>query len=357
MSVSFTNFNLARIILHNVYAPTAEGRIEPKISSELNVLEANALGKLEERLTHVLGRGSHCIEMEVADFSDRSCFRDVCRILSTTDKQFIAVSAAFANRHTDAHTNRRWPGGTLVIIDGTVGATPKRCLIIIKAERQEGFLERISDSKVAMEYVENLLLTPQTKLYKVGVFVEVESECSEIAVESRLPGEFNTFVFDSNMTAKDERRAAQYFYSNFLGLRIPTRSEHQTRDFFDYTTAFIDESDLSTEAKVDLHNALYTYLKTDQSNIVEVSGFAQNYLSEEARDDYEAFMRTKGFPEGAVLKNISLLAGRLRTRKMNFSNSVKISAPADTFASDVRVIESALDSTTVLVKGRLLDQE
>ncbi|GAA4650836.1 nucleoid-associated protein [Kistimonas scapharcae] len=354
MSAVFTNINLSRIILHNVFPPDDEGRVEPVTSHELTLLGEKALGKLEERLTAVLGRGSKCIEMEIVNTTADGCFARACNILRTDNTDFIEQSAGFAEKHTDAHTSKGWPGGTLVVIDATVGPHAKHCLIIIKAERQEGFIERAQSDNVMMEYVENLLLTPQTKLYKVGVFVEKE-QVGEAENEPN-PARFSAYVFDSNITQKDERRAASYFYSNFLGLRVPQQAKHQTRNFFEATTRFIDQSELSTEEKVDLHNALYTYMKTDQSNVVEVGGFAASYLGDEHRDDYEAYMLGEGISENAIVKDTSLIAGKLRLRKLNFSSNVKVSAPADQFADLINVIEAGVESTTVRIQGRLLDQ-
>ncbi|WP_330925251.1 nucleoid-associated protein [Candidatus Sororendozoicomonas aggregata] len=352
MSVSFTNFNLNRIILHNVYAPNGKERTEPGISKELIALDDKALGKLEERLTAVLGRGSHCMEMEIANISESGCFAKACKIMHTSDSDFIRFSEAFAHKHTEAHTSTRWPGGALVILDGTVGVSPERhCLIIIKAERQEGFKQE----KNTMEYLENLLLTPQTKLYKVGVFVELADGASR--ADDVDVGQFSVFIFDRNMIGGDERRAAKYFYDDFLGLRTPYKAEHQTREFFELTTKFIDESELDQRQKFDLHNALYTYLKTDQSNVVEVSGFAKHYLQAGTRDDYERYMRKEGFSNSAVLKDTSLLGKKLKIRRMQFSSDVTVAAPTDKFQSSIKVIETTLEGTTVYIEGKMLEQK
>lgn len=355
MPFEFSNLKFNKIILHNVFPPDADGAVDPSLSSSLTTLDDNGLQKLQERITSVLGSGSHCLEMDIANNTRESCFQVSSRLLITNDDdEFIADSGSIAQLHTNAHTNRRWPGGSLVIVQATVGPARSKALIIIKAERQEGFVESITDKSVIMKYVENLLLTPQTKLYKVGIFVEMEIASRDN--DLRKDDEFLAFVFDSNISANDDRKAAKYFYSNFLGLKMQENAEQRTRDFFEYSKTFIKESSLPTTKKVDLHNALYTYLKTDQSETIQVSSFAESYLDIEIRDDFVSYMESRQMPLTAIPKDISLLKTKLRLRKMNFSSSIKITGPSDKFSELVEVLESNAEYTKLKVTGALVDQ-
>ena len=284
-----------------------------------------------------------------------SCFHCATRLLANTEPDFIKNSVEIAELHTTAHTSKRWPGGTLVIIDGTVGASNRRCLFIIKAEQQAGFVEKEAEDRVLLEYLENLILTPQAKLYKVGAFVEIGDISA--GEDIRSADDFEAYVFDSNIKAKDDRKAARYFYSGFLGLRIPENAEQRTRDFFEYTKEFINSADIPTGTKIDLQQALHTYLKTDQSNTIQCSSFAEQYMEEDLRDDYAPYMENKNFPTNAVVKDTSLIRRKLQHRKMNFSSSVKLTAPADTFDEKVQVIEITEEHTTIKIQGRLTEQE
>jgi len=349
----FSNMQIQKVILHKVFPPDDEGQVNPTISAQLTSLADAGKRALQKRMTEVLGSGSHCIEMEIDKTDSMSCFYNVCDTLNNNTADFISKSAGFANLHTTAHTSKRWPGGTLVIIYATVGVQNKKCILIIKAEAHEGFAGKIADNKVTMEYVENLLLTPQTKLYKVGAFVEDEATGSGTYNSSQ----FSAFVYDSNITAKDDRKAARYFYSNFLGLRIPVNSKQRTRDFFEFTKEFVNSSALPTEKKIDINNALYTYLKTDQSGTVSVSSFSDLYFDPDTADQYSEFMANKEFPQGSVSKELDLIANSLRLRKINFSSNVTISAKEEAFRESVKVIESSDDETILRIKGRLLNQQ
>lgn len=147
------------------------------------------------------------------------------------------------------------------------------------------------------------------------------------------------------------------FIQIFLGYGFLKILSKELEIFFEYTTAFINSSDFSLEDKVDLQHALYTYLKTDQGATIRVSGFAEQFLDENIRDDYSIYMENQNFPSTAVSKDISLITRRLKNRKMNFSSNVKITAPSEVFNEVINVIEETNDKTTLEISGRLLNQE
>lgn len=354
MSFTFDNLRFNRIILHNVYKPDDEGAVTPFLSTVLTVLEGEGLEKLQQRISSVLGSGSHSLQMLIAQDGASSCFHAATRLLNDDDEGFITNSAELAQLHTAAHSSKQWPGGTLVVIDGTAGAANKRCLFIIKAEQQAGFVGREEADRVVMDFLDSLILTPQSKLYKVGVFVELNQ--NSVDSDIRSISDFEAYIFDSNIKAKDDRKAARYFYSGFLGLRIPENAEQRTRDFFEYTTSFINEADISTEEKFDLKQALYTYLKTDQSNTIQSSSFAEQFMGEDIRDDYASYMSSKSFPENATVKDNSLMASRLKNRRMKFSSNVQVTAPAEGFNENIQIIESNIEYTTIKIKGKLTEQ-
>ncbi|MCF6459155.1 nucleoid-associated protein [Pseudoalteromonas sp. MMG024] len=355
MSFIFDNLTFNEIILHNVYPPNDDGAVKPFISKKLTKLSPEAESKLEVRISKVLGHDSQSLEMEIAQTSKTSCFYQASQLISNDTEYFKENSGEIANLHTAAHTNKSWPGGTLVVIRGTAGASNKRCLFIIKAEPQSGFKEEVTQDEILLEYIENLILTPQARLYKVGVFVE-NTQHSEDS-EERSVEDFIATIFDSNIKAQDDSTAAQYFYSNFLGLKIPENSQQRTRDFHKFTKEFVDTADMSDEEKLDSHQALYTYLKTDQSTTIQTSEFAEKYIAEDSKDDYLYYMEKKNFPTTAVVKDIKLISKKLRQRKVNFSSNVKIIAPADKFNEVVNVVEINDESTTLTIQGHLTTQD
>lgn len=351
MSEIFSNLNFGRVILHNVHKPNDKGSVPATISIDLTSLDAGGKQLLQERVSKVLGTGSGSLAMEIADKAPGSCYDYAKQLIEATKTNFVSISAAIAHHHTKIHLNKRWPSGTLVIISGTTGTINRRCLIVIKAEQQAGFTETLLNGKIILSYLSNLILTPQSKLYKIGIFYE-ENPKKNGAVDV-----LNAHVYDNNIKSGDERQAAKYFYAGFLGLKLPENGMQKTREFMEHTSNFITGLDIDSEKKVDLQQALYTYLKTDKSTTIEVAEFAQKYLDNEEADDFSSYMEDIGFPDSAVTKDTKLIDKKLAIRKLYFSGNVKITAPSDTFGELISILESTETDTTLKITGVLLSQE
>ncbi len=350
MSSLFKALRFKHIILHNVHKPNENGAVDPTLSGALTNLDTKGLAKLEERISSVLGSKTSSLEMDVADKSATSCFQLSKMLIQATPQDFVKHSGDIAKLHTKIHSSKQWPDGTLVIISGTTGPHNQRCLIIIKAEQQAGFTETLHNGQILMAYLENLILTPQSKLYKIGVFVE------SIQKPSGPVGELLAHVFDSNIKANDDRSAARYFYSNFLGLKIPNNSSQRTRDFFELTTNFISTLDVSDDQKLDYKQALFTYLKVEKIDTIETQEFGKKYFVTEIDDEYAHFMRAKGFPETAIAKDTKLINGHLARRKLSFNNDIKITAPSTGFSDLVKIVKIEEAHTLIRVKGHLIGQ-
>lgn len=354
----FENLNINSVILHEIYERDLDRNlVNPKLSDVCTELDAAGKSNLEARIIKAIGSSSSGVQMEIAKTSVESCFQLAARAIKADKDAFVAISKNVPQMLAEAQTSRRLPGGIVVVIKATVGASSKDCLIIIKAEQQTGFAseEDENEHSIKMRFLDNLLLTPQQKLYKIGVFVE--EHAAELVDGLRDKGDFTAFVYDHNMTLKDERQAASYFYDSFLGLSIPEDSKILTRNFYEFTKAYINDADLTDEEKVDLNTALYVYLKNDQSNVVESATFAETYVPEGNRDGYLEYLESKGFPDHAVSKDVALLSGKLRQRRITFSSNVKILAPADEFSESVKIIDSENGDTLLRIKGTIRDQE
>lgn len=145
-------------------------------------------------------------------------------------------------------------------------------------------------------------------------------------------------MFDDLITQGNKLSAAQYFYEGFLGLQFPSNSAFQTKQFHALTKDFIRNSNVNSEKKIDLLNALTTYLKTDQAATIQVDVFSQNYLVDAAlQDAYTMYMGQKNFPAHAIHKDLSEVQSQLRLRKLMFGHDIKFTAPADQFANYVRI--------------------
>jgi hypothetical protein len=348
----FVNFNINRIITHEIFQRNEDREVvAPVISAALTVLDEDGTDELSTRIVEAIGKDSKSVEMDIAITTPGSVYSHVKNIINDlSDAVFIEMSRNIAMNLAQAQTARNLPGGVLVIMDGSTGATNNKYIAVIKAELQGGFQKAANNT---IGYVRDLLLTPQQKLYKIGIFLEsLGSNDNNI----------RAFVYDYNMSRSQEHGIAVYFYDSFLGCTISHTDKYFTNRFYYETKNFIDNEGAFTDDEMfDLHTHLYSYLKSETATL-NITEFSNQYISEPIkRDLYNNHMQIVVGEDGlnrSITKDISDIKTKLRMRKVTFSNRVKISAPSDAFDSNVRIIEETQDddgniSTTVSIAGKI----
>jgi hypothetical protein len=355
MSFNFAVMNINRIMIHEIFVRNDNREVvPPRCNNILTQLDANGLNVLQKRIINALGSDSHSVEMEVSDVTAHSTFELITKMINDDGSNFIEHSKLLANKLTASQTTRNIPGGILVVFDGTIGGAGQKYLGVIKAEMHEGFTIDKDDTSLLLKYLSDLLLTPQQKLYKIGIFIEASQ--TETTNNARLASDFKVFIYDQNISGQQVNEAATYFYHSFLGCKLCANNKKLTQDFYTLTKEFIDGFIEDDEKKLDLNYALYTYLKTSQSNTVSIGDFVDQFLPNENKDSYRNYMETKEFPTNAIPKDIALLAIKLSRRKIRFTSEVSILAPSQNFKDLVKIISSEEDKTTIEVKGKIKEQ-
>jgi hypothetical protein len=348
----FANLRLQRIIIHELYKRNDDGTIpQPKYNNALTQLDSLGLQTLQNRIINALGDNSHSIEMDVIDSSVGSTFQLGASLLKAAADSFVETSKRIAYKLAEAQNTRNIPGGIVLIFSGITGLNNLATWGIIKAEVQEGFVKENVPEAILLRYITDLLLTPQQRLYKLGMFIENGE--SEAELTERTPNDFKNYVYDHNMTRNETQHAAYYFYRDFLGCNYSPTNKKLTSDFYYDTKNFIKTSDLSEEEKGELNTALFTYMKVSQEQIIHVEGFADEFLpTEEIKQEYISFMESKLFPTHAIGKDLTYIKAKLKQRKVTFTTNVKIIAPADEFTQLVQISpDLEHEQTIVTIKG------
>lgn len=358
------NLTISRVVLHEVFKRGNDGnKVQPEFGDELEVLDDEASEALRDRVVTAMTSATRCVQMSIVKASAESLVHRASVALDADDAGFIAASRGIADKLADEQKNRNLPGGVVVVFSGTAGHPARRLVGVIKAEVHNGFMREreAAGEKPKLKFLKSLMLTAQTKLYKVGLFMEPQEPAA-----GEFPAGWDAYIYDETLTVANRYGAAKYFYDGFLGLGFPQSSARQTLQFFDLTKAFIQAVDKPEEEKIVLHNALVTYLRADQTPTVGIASFADAYFGDaEARDAYRAYMVEKGFPEVAVNKDTTEVASAMKLRRLNFASRVRISGPADSF--DKLVTVSLVDGeakegvtpkwTQVIIKDRISTQE
>lgn len=361
------NLNIDRIIIHQVFRRDGDGnRVKPLQSHDLTRFDFTAMSAFKTRVRDALGEGSKAVRMEIVNQEARDLPKIIDSLIDQDADTFATSSYDVAEKLTDAQQKRNIPGGIVVVFTGTQGPAQTKFLGIIKAEIHSAYEKEVNDEtqEISLKFVEEVLLTPGSRLYKTAAFFEkVESaEGSE-----DLNDKWVVMVSDYQISKADGKAAAQYFYSDFLGCGYPQTSARTTKDFFENTSSFISKMAASDAEKNEYLNALNTYLKVNKSTTVSTSEFAETYFeSAEVQDSFSNYMRDAGLPETAFTKDVEHIQTKLKTRKINFTSNVKIIAPSEIFKEliEIETIDGDLDEagapkqwTKIIVKDIILDQE
>lgn len=346
------NMNIERVILHKIYQRTKnEDIINPTYSNSLTILDRYPLLTFRQRVIQALGSDSHSIEMEIFKKTPSSTYDYVRKIFNeesdTDNNNFIEISKMIALNLAQSQTRIKIPGGIIVIFSGTTGTNNDKFIGIMKAETQEGFTLNNENEILSLNLVEELFLTPQQKLYKIGLFIKQENT------------EDKCLVYDSNLGKSKNSEAAKYFYESFLGCTQNKNSKILTKQFFTETQSYINSCDnLSQEDKIKLNDALYTYISVDQSTTISSFDFAERYLSDDNdKDDYLNHMNNNiRFPENNISKDISLINKSLENKNIYFfGKDIKFTYPTNKYTDSISIEEDGED-TIIRIKGKVSSQ-
>ncbi len=360
------NLNIDKIIIHQVFRRNQDGKVKPLQSHEYTVFDHSAMTVFKRRVIDALGEGSKAVQMEIVDQCATSVSKLVDSMIDQDQETFAVSSFDIATKLADAQQTRSIPGGIVVVFTGTQGSSAKKFLGIIKAEVHTGYEKKVhpTTNEISLKFVEELLLTPGTRLYKtVGFFEKVD--CEETADD--LNDKWAVMISDYQISQADGKAAAKYFYEDFLGCGYPKTNARVTKQFYEVTSQFISKLSVTEVEKSHLINALTTYLKADVSNVVSASEFAQTYFNDLATQDaYTGYVKSQGLPTTAFTKDVEHVEGNLNVRKVRFGSNVRITAPSEAFKNlvEIKEIDGEPDEsgvrakwTQIIVKDRIVRQE
>ncbi|QPB21763.1 nucleoid-associated protein [Rhizobium sp. 007] len=226
------NLKINRVVMHEVLKRDDDRQPKDPVYGEaLEDLEAAAKGAFTLRVTEALSTQSKSIEMHISDFSASSMVDIAGRLIDLDDTDFLEVSKEIAVRLASAQKARSIPGGVVIAFDGSFGVPERKFLGVIKAETQSGFRRSKNAEKILTEFLDNIFLTPATRLYKIGFLVQ----------EPKDDGFYwRAIIFDSNISSSHRETAAQYFYESFFGCLFPANGAYETSRFYDLTKELCD---------------------------------------------------------------------------------------------------------------------
>lgn len=334
------NLKIGRIAIHEVFQREDDRKAAlPVYADQLERWPTEAVEAFKTRITEALSAQAKSIEMQIVEVDASSHLKNASDLINADDQHFLRESRSTADRLVRAQLHRNIPGGILVVFDGTVGALNFPFLGAIKAETQSGFRRHEDEKKkIITEFLNNVFLTPATRLFKIAVFVLEENG-------KKPPVGWRAFVFDSNISQSHRESAAQYFYEAFLGCVLPEDGAYETSRFFDLTKDFVRKADLTGEVKRKLVDSLITFVQADNAKTFTADEFAQTYLPVHLRDAFGNYVDAKQFPMRAVVRDTSQMGNKLKRRRFRFGSDIEFSTTP----------EALNDKTVVLKTGKATD--
>ncbi|GAN88182.1 nucleoid-associated protein [Komagataeibacter intermedius] len=327
----FENLNISRVVVHEIFQRNEDRSIRsPVFADALETLSTEAMGAFRLRMTDALSGQSQSLQMRVVRYGAGSFLELAERLIDTSNADFLVGSKQVANKLAEAQMARRIPGGMLIVFNGRVGAPAVPFVGVIKAETQAGFRRSKDGAKAVVEFLQNIFLTPATRLYKIGMMLFDDTAKPK-------PDGRRAFVFDSNISVSNREAAAAYFYEHFLGCALPSDGPYETARFFDLTKDFIRKSDLEPEKKRDLIDSLYVFVRDDQEPTFTADQFGSRYLPLELQDTYSDFLEAKKFTPNAVIRDTTKMGNRLRRRRLKFGGDIELSASPEALKDKVQI--------------------
>ncbi len=354
MAGEFINLKVKKVAIHKIFKREDKKiLIPPEYNSQCSSLDNEARRALETRITRAFGNDSHSLKMKIEDTSEDSVYRNIVDFWGTdqSDAAFLEMSRQLTFLLAQAQNSRIYQDAIVVIVKGTTKAYNADFAAVIKAEIQDGFNIVESDGEQLLSYVNNLLLTRQQKLHKIGLFINNQVRGREIRQQ-----DVDAFLFDSNTGESISDSKAEYFYKSFLGLDFREDADVITNNFYIATKKYINECVKESAERIRLQTALRNYLYINKDMYINSSQFAEGYMEGgEAKDVYLKAMEEAGIPSTDIRKDVSMIK-RGKTRSLSFENSVKLTVPIEKFEEMVTVEEDGDGDTIIRIKGKYLDE-
>ncbi len=343
MSVDISRLYIERVIIHEILKQAAPQQKELPHYSEIECsLNDEMRLFLKDKVTTTIG-GSKSYEVLFEDNSGSPVPETVRNLLNADDSDFISLSKKIAG-YLNGIQNGRNPGGLVTVILGNI--QNRKVVGILKLEREEGAkLEQIQrEGKPTYDilHLKDLILTKNTKLFKIGLFFKGGLE--EFGYVGR--------VCDNQLSYTSTREIAEFFLTSFLGCRLAGDPKIETKNFFSASQKFFKEKieDPIVQAKYNLH--LLSYVSTERQTI-NPRQFASICLQTPHRTPYVNYLKENKVQAGDIIRDTSLIEGKIKEMILEFENGVKIIGNQDGFENNVSLQKMDDGRTRAEIVSRL----
>lgn len=304
--------------------------------NEIIKLDSSSAKLLEVRVGEVLRNvttlkyDTNGVYMQLKDvFKNDYSSEDYLKHLSNISERLVEVQ------------DLRVGSSILFYVDATLYG--KDIFLVIKAEFNQAFELDITKEHPNLRLVENSFLGPEKKLYKLILLNEELIENNEVN------------IYDSNLSEFKLSGLAKYFFSGFLGCKIPEDSKKQVEPFYNYSNRFIRALDVPLKDKASYQNSLITYLYSDTNRSVGIEEFSDYCFGDaEIADDYVQYMNDVRVVKTSIVKDLDYTRSFIDSGKIKwvFDSNVELSFKSYD-RSLINIVEEKEDSTILEIQGKV----
>lgn len=348
---------ISRVVVHTIPSRAKDkSYVEPTGGNALVHIDPTVGEMVVERISKSLGHHSHGIQADFFNIGVGSMFQRACAMMDGTDEEFIELARESAQHLAKVQQAKAFEPSKLIAMSGTVTASERPFVGFIKADLEAALTEGKKSGQTVLEVMNNLFMTDSQRLYKIGFIARTVSGDGKIAGQY-AKDKHCIHIFDHLMTGTESRKAAFYFYSEFLGSDVSASDRRLTQDFYEKTLKFIKEQNFSPAKRIDLIESLRAELRSNTQSL-SVADFAKTHLTLQDGPKYVSYMEKSKFPTHAITKDTEYVKNKLRKRqKITFTTGVQISTPADQVKDLLNITQNNDGTSTVVIKGTVASNE
>ena len=316
---------IIRIILHGIPSGRSNGTTEPDLSEIESQLTPTVRNRFTQKMSATLARNSYPV------LFDDTAETDVPEIVLSTfvgsTGSFISNSQRLAKLlYESQHPNS--PSGLLAVADTEIEGLPS--LAILKLEHESG--TRVAQDTYqgkptfGVEYLENLVLTEKTRVFKAGLFVQ-EGQTLE-TVEG--------LVSDNQASHWAKNPVASFFLRQYLGCKLQEDPQVTTQRFFNAAEEWVNNDVPDPDKKAQYEIAILAELKGNDTTL-RPRAFAERHLDVGDRHRFVGHLGDRTVPDRTFQKDITLIASRMKRVTMDLESGIAILADPETFSDKVHV--------------------
>lgn len=349
-----TDIHFDRVIVHSISAKAAFRGPEINFSAHSLVPQSNELEPLIDRINNAFADGSKSLKLSIKNTNPQStpflCHSIIRDHLNA--QIFEQNSNRIAQNLADSFFTSNIPGGLLVVALGTDLESRLKFVLLIKAEIHDGFQTTNSNGTTKLEYIQRIVLSKNSKLYKFGLLLQNTSTNRD---ETDLNTMYDTYVFDLQIKpgAKDE--AASYFFSTFLNCEIQKTDNKLTKMFYEKTKNFIKTISDDSE-RLDANINLKSFLRNTDIGTIDIHDYCELYIPLDYQNAFLTEMESDGSFPRSFAKDPILIHSALQRNILKFKNGVEMTIP-QAEQPLYEITEQTADSTAIRIFSRYVGEK